>query len=392
MSVDCPATEREAADLVKGALARQTTLAIEGGGTRAGLGRPMQAAAGISTRRLAGVVFYEPAEMVICARAGTPLAEIEQTLGEKGQTLPFEPMDHRGLYGVKGEPTIGAVAAANISGPRRIRNGAARDSLIGVRFINGRGETIKSGGRVMKNVTGLDLVKLQCGAHGTLGLLTEVTFKVIPAPASSGTLVVKGLDDSQAVAAMAEALGSPFEVSAAAHIPGAPSWTMLRIEHFAPSVDYRLGELARSLAKYGACEYCDHERTQTLWRDVRDGVAFHEDRSQALWRVSLAPMRAPAFLRALSGDLALSRYQFDWGGGLIWLAVDDVDDAGAQRIRAALEGLGGHATLVRASVSTRAAVDVFHPQSSALMKISRGIKKSLDPTGLFNPGRMYLGV
>ena len=242
-----PRTESDVAEIVMDARAARTPLAIEGGNTRAGLGRPMQAPVTLSTSALSGITIYEPAEMVISARAGTPVSEIERALGEQGQMLPFEPMDHRALYGSAGDPTIGAVAACNISGPRRISSGAARDHLIGLRFVNGRAEAVKSGGRVMKNVTGLDLVKLVCGSHGTLGVITEVTFKLLPKPRRTATLVIEGLDDERAVACMSAALGSPFEISGAAHLPqgsiGESARTCLRIEHFPDSVAYRMEAL-----------------------------------------------------------------------------------------------------------------------------------------------------
>jgi len=392
VSIHVPASEAEVIDLVRQAVATREPLAIEGGATRVSLGRPVQTAATLSTRKLTGIVFYEPAEMVIRARAGTPVAEIEAALAEKGQALPFEPMDHRAVLGTQGEPTIGAVAACNISGPKRIRNGAARDSLIGVRFINGRGEAINSGGRVMKNVTGLDLVKLQSGAYGTLGVLSEVTFKVIPETESSGTLVIAGLDAEKAVTAMSAALGSPFEVSGAAYIPGDTYRTLLRIEHFAPSVDYRLGEIEKLLKGFGPASRLGHEETRATWGDIRDMRMFAAGATGALWRVSIAPSRAPGLLRSISQRLQDARYMLDWGGGLIWLAVPATGDASAQLLRDLLADTGGYATLVRAPSETRSAVSVFQPQSEALMKISQGIKASIDPAGIFNPGRMYAGL
>ncbi len=392
MSTLVPENENQAIEIVKDAKARRQPLAIEGGGTRAGLGRPMQTAAILSTQALSGIIFHEPAEMVIRARAGTPLAQVEAALASKGQVLPFEPMDHRGIFGSEAEPTIGAVAACNISGPRRIRNGAARDSLIGVRFINSAGEAINSGGRVMKNVTGLDLVKLQCGAWGTLGLLTEVTFKVIPASETEGALVLEGLDDTTAIAAMSAALGSPFEVSGAAHEPGAPARTILRIEHFSSSVDYRLGELEKLLSKFGRPRRLDRQASQALWRNIRDAASLNEDRSKALWRISVAPSQAPQVITTLSDKGLTFEYFFDWGGGLIWLSLPASGDASAVQIRAALSGTSGHATLVRAPLELRQSVEVFQPQSIAMMKLIQGVKASMDSAGIFNPGRMYAGV
>lgn len=389
---ETPHSEAEVAALVRQAREDRTPLALEGAGTRRGLGRPVQAARHVSLSRLSGIVSYEPSEMVIVARAGTPVAEVEAALAEKGQMLPFEPMDHRLLFGADGAPTIGAVAACNLSGPRRIQAGAARDALIGLRLVNGRGEIVRSGGRVMKNVTGLDLVKLNCGAMGTLGALTEVTFKLLPRPERSRTLSIQGLDDENAVAALAAALGSPFEPSGAAHAPahgGEPARTLVRLENLSTSIDYRVAEMKKVLAPFGRPMILNEELADRLWRDVRD-AAFVAAEGRAVWRVSLAPSRAPGFLAALHAVLACEHF-LDWGGGLVWLACDAAGDAGAAAIRAALDGRG-HATLVRAPDSVRAAVDVFQPLAAPLMKITAGIKASFDPAGLLNPGRMYAGV
>ena len=387
-----PATESDFCAIVADARAKKTPLAIEGGGTRAGLGRPTQTAETLSTRALNGVVFYEPAEMVICARAGTPLADIEALLVERKQILPFEPPDHRRLYGSSGAPTIGAVAACNLSGARRISAGAARDSLIGVRFVNGAGEAIKSGGRVMKNVTGLDLVKLSAGAHGTLGVLTEVTFKLLPTPETSATLVIKGLDDARAVEALAQALGSPFEVSGAAHLPpgagGAEARTLLRIENFEASVAYRIAELRKLV---GGDVTLDDSASRALWRDVGECAFFAAPDARAVWRVSTAPSRAPDLVRLVQRNGAVAHF-YDWGGGLVWLAVDAAGDAREKDVRAAVATCGGHATLVRAPDEVRARVDVFQPLAAPLMKLTRDVKASFDPDGVLNPGRMYAGV
>jgi glycolate oxidase FAD binding subunit len=390
-----PGTEAEACERVRAASARSERLRIVGGGTKTGLGRPPQDEASLSARGLTGITLYEPAEMVIGARAGTPLAEVEALLATKGQMLPFEPVDYRGVFGTDGEPTIGAVAAINNSGPRRINAGAARDSLIGVRFVNGRGEAIKSGGRVMKNVTGLDLVKLMAGAHGTLGFLTEVTFKVLPANERVSTLIYSGLDDAKAIALLAAALGSPFEPTGAAHLPAGrgagEARTLIRIEGFSESITYRLGELRRLLKRFGAPETLDGEASAALWRGVRDAAPLVEPRGDALWRISTAPSKGPALTAAIAARRE-ARWFYDWGGGLVWLATPAEGDAGAEAIRAAVRAQGGHATLVRAPDAVRAAVPVFEPLPEPLMRVTAGIKAAHDAAGIFNPGRMYAGV
>ncbi|UYW26183.1 glycolate oxidase subunit GlcE [Methylorubrum extorquens] len=396
MTSYAPASEQEAAAIVAQAAGRSEPLRLVGGGTKAALGRPPQDEATLAATGLTGITLYEPAEMVVAARAGTPLAEVEALLAGRGQMLPFEPMDHRPLLGSTGEPTFGAVAAANNSGPRRINAGAARDSLIGVRFVNGRGQPIKSGGRVMKNVTGLDLVKLMAGSWGTLGLLTEVTFKVLPVQEQVATLVLPGLSDAAAVEALATALGSPFELTGAAHWPagigGSEPRTLMRVEGFAKSVDYRLGELRRLLRRYGAAQVVEGAESAALWRAVRDATPLAEPREAAIWRISTAPTRGPAVTAAIAAERA-ARWFYDWGGGLIWLATDASDDAGAAVIRAAVKAAGsGHATLVRAPETLRAAVPVFEPLPEPLMRITAGIKAAHDPAGIFNPGRMYAGV
>ena len=388
-----PASEEEAAEIVKEARAHSRRLTIVGGGTRSGLGRPREAAAELSSTRLSGVIFYEPAEMTISARAGTPLSEIEARLDQRGQMLPFEPMDHRAIYGAEGEPTIGGIVAGNISGPRRISAGAARDSLIGLRLVNGRGEAIKCGGRVMKNVTGLDLVKLVCGAHGMLGLVTEATFKLLPRPEREASIVIRRLDDARALAAMTSALGSPFGVSGAAHISVGMGRdfprTFLRVEGFAASVEHRIGALLKLLAPFEASHALEGEESQRFWRAARDCEFLAEPPERAIWRASVAPSKGVEFIAAL-GRLALAHY-YDWGGGLIWFATEASIPI-AQSVRAALRPFGGRVALIRAPDELRESVDVFEPLTPVLAELTRGIKASFDPDGIFNFGRMYSGI
>ncbi|MFD0978825.1 FAD-binding protein [Tropicimonas aquimaris] len=372
-----PKSEQELAEAIAGTDAPVT---VRGGGTRP-IGRALPGQT-LSVAEISGITLHEPGALTLVAQAGTPVAEIEAALAAEGQRLAFEPMDHRGLLGTTGTPTIGGVVAANVSGPRRIQVGACRDSLLGVRFVDGAGRVLRNGGRVMKNVTGYDLVKLMAGSYGTLGVLTEVSFKVLPASEAFGTLRLYGLDDRHAVAAMSAALGSPCEVSGAAHLPrgadGRPV-TMLRLEGFAESVAYRMGGLQALLGSFGDGEIDrDAESVAAAWRAIRDVEAFAE-RPGDVWRVSVKPSDGPAVAEALDGAEVI----YDWGGGLVWALTPEGTDA-----RAALAGIGGHATLVRASEDTRARLTVFHPESAPVAALAAGLRAKFDPRGVLNPGLM----
>ncbi len=368
-----PSSEAELAETVAGATG---PLRIAGGDTRR-IGA-VQAESVLSLSGLSGITLYEPGALTLVARAGTPLAEIEATLAAQHQWLAFEPMDHRALQGSAGTPTIGGVCAANIAGPRRVQVGAARDFMLGVRFVDGAGRVIRNGGRVMKNVTGYDLVKLLAGCHGTLGVLTEVALKVLPEVETSATLTLAGLGDADAVAAMASALGSPFEITGAAHDPGA-GLTRLRVEGFAASVAYRAGRLAERLARFGRAEVeTDAAANAAIWTAIRDVAAFAGRRGD-VWRLSVKATQAPDLVARAAARGAV----YDWGGGLVWLLTEEGAD-----LRARLGHFAGHATLVRASAETRAQVPTFHPEPAPLARISAGLRAKFDPRGILNPGLM----
>ncbi len=349
---------------------RDTTdpVRIVGGGTRAIGSAPGEA---LSVAGLSGISLYEPGALTLVVKAGTPVADIETALAAENQRLAFEPMDHRTLLGTAGTPTIGGVVAGNVSGPRRIAVGACRDFLLGVRFVDGAGQIIKNGGRVMKNVTGYDLVKLMAGAYGTLGVLTEVSLKVLPKAETEATLIIAGLSAPQAVEAMSAALGTPFEVTGAA-FDG--SETLLRIEGFSGSVDYRKGALAARLAQFGKVDVEDDPAASAVrWTAIRD-VHPISDAPGDLWRISVRPSAAPEVLARLPEG---SRTLLDWGGGLIWAAVPEGTD-----VRAALPS--GHATLLRGSPD----IPTFQPEPAPLAQISAGLRQKFDPRGILNAGVM----
>lgn len=347
---------------------------IRGGGTR-DIGRPM-AGEVLEVSGLSGIRLHEPGALTLVAGAGTPLAEVEAALAAEGQRLAFEPADWRGLLGTEGEPTLGGMVAANVSGPRRVQAGACRDALLGVRFVDGAGRVVKNGGRVMKNVTGYDLVKLMAGSWGTLGVLTEVSLKVLPAPGAVAVLILDGLDDVRAVAAMTAALGSPYDVTGAAH--GAMG-TLVRIEGLAQSVASRAEQLAALLARFGAARVeRDPGAAAALWRRVRDVAPFHGVPGD-VWRLSVRPSQAAALVARAQVRGAL----YDWGGGRVWLLMPEGED-----LRARLGAFDGHATLIRATAEMRARIAPFPPEPAAVAALSAGIRARFDPRGILNPGLM----
>ncbi len=397
-----PAADWELKSMIAQLGEKRLPLEIIGGGTKRSIGHPVPAAALLTTASLRGVTLYEPTELVMSARSGTTLSQIEAELTSRGQMLPFEPLDYGPVLGVAaGQQTIGAVFATNNSGARRICVGSARDHLIGLRGVNGRAEIFKSGGRVMKNVTGYDVARGLAGSWGTLAVMTEVTFKVAPLPDDSATLLYTGLPEDLAVELMSLSLGTPFEVSGTVHLSAVQAArlqvpvlagqkttvTALRIENFMKSVRYRKARLVETLAAYGRPLELDLEASLAFWGDVRR-LAFVSSSDAILWRISTSPRKAPELVSTLRRHMPVDA-AYDWSGGLVWLEIPACADAGAADIRRAVAISGGHATLIRASESVRRQVEVFQPQTPAIEKLSRGLKLAFDPLGLLNPGRMY---
>ena len=403
-----PETAEQVLDAVKWAAASESPLAVKGQGSKEGFGRAVEADCWLDLSGLTGIGCYEPNELFMTAGAATTLAEIEAALRQNNQQMAFEPADLGILLGGEGDAgTIGGAIACNLAGPRRIKVGAARDHFLGFNAVSGRGETFKSGGTVVKNVTGFDLSKLIAGSFGTLAVMTEVTFKVLPAPEKTRTVLVLGLSDQDAMKAMAKALGSSHEVSGAAHLPEAAakgskvshvagtgrSVTAFRIEGPGPSVEHRCRALTALLGGGASVEELHSENSALLWREICDVRLLDGDggNGRQVWRLSVPPMNGAGVAEQLTAGTGASVF-YDWGGGLIWLTMDATPDAGHETVRRAVEAAGGHATLVRAGADVRNRVPVFEPQTGALREITARIKEGFDPKGILNPGRMVEGV
>jgi glycolate oxidase FAD binding subunit len=358
-----PTTIPEVCEIV----ASGSPLRLRGGGSKDAIGAPTDVTV-VDMRGFAGVVDYDPPELVLTVRAGTPLAEVQALVASEGQMLAFDPFDHAVILGGEPRATIGGVIAAGVSGPARLSRGAARDHLLGFTAVSGRGEKFVAGAKVVKNVTGYDLPKLITGSWGRLAAITELTLKVLPAPREQQTVVLRGLDPAAAVAAMAKAMGSSAEVTAAAHLP---NWeggavTAIRLDGFPSSIAARRETL-------GGLEAIDGTM---LWEAVRHATPLPANKP--LWRVIVPASQAPALVAKLSGE-----WLFDWAGGLVWLA----SDADPQTIRAAAASADGHAMLIRADTAMRAMVPALHPQPAPLAALEAKVRRAFDPAGVFETGR-----
>ncbi|HTI88255.1 MAG TPA: glycolate oxidase subunit GlcE [Alphaproteobacteria bacterium] len=399
-----PTTIDELRDAVAQAISAKRSLEVRGGGSKRDIGRPTNSGAVLALDRLAGVLAYEPAELVLTANAGTPLGEVERLLADNKQMLAFEPPDWSRLLGSNGAaPTLGGALGCNLAGPRRIKIGAARDHFLGFNGVSGHGDIFKAGGKVVKNVTGYDVSKLMAGSYGTLAALAEVTVKVMPRPEESRTLLIMGLTDERAIAALADGLNSPHEVSGAAHLPATvaaasgvgavagagASVAALRVEGPGTSVAFRVEELRQMFASRAPVAVIEGDESQRLWREIADVRLLPID-GRAVWRISVPPASGPATFAAVARTTEATGF-YDWGGGLLWAAVPETGEAAARGVRAAVGG-NGHATLIRAPDAVRATVPVFEPLPAALAALTRRVKESFDPQRIFNPGRMYPDV
>jgi glycolate oxidase FAD binding subunit len=339
---------------IREAASHDRWLCIRGGGTKDFYGREPHGYE-VNTGDYRGIVSYEPTELVITARGGTPLSEVEAALHEKGQMLPFEP-PHFGSAA-----TLGGCIAAGLSGPRRPYAGAVRDFVLGVRVLDGKGDDLRFGGQVMKNVAGYDVSRLMAGSLGTLGLLLEVSLKVLPRPTVEATLHVK-CDGDEAIKLMNDWAGKPLPITATAYHDGDLG---VRLSGSRAGVDAAVKKLGGALV--------DPAQAQRFWNGIKEHTDPFFSAGGPLWRLSVKPTTAPLNLPGA--------HLIEWGGALRWLRTD----ADARTIQDAAAHAGGHATLFRGG--NRAIV--FQPLPPALMKLHRNLKKAFDPAGILNPGRLY---
>ncbi|CAB3803936.1 glycolate oxidase subunit GlcE [Pararobbsia alpina] len=383
-----PTNVAEVVDVIMDANAAARSLEIFGGGTKRSFGDHVFADALLDMSGLAGIEMYEPEELVIKVRAGTPMSLLRSALRKHNQHFAFEPPDYAALFGnVDAIDTIGGIVACNLSGPRRVLAGAARDSVLGIEGVNGRGEAFHSGGRTVKNVTGFDIPRLMTGSFGVLAALTSITLKIHPAPQYESTLVVSELDDSVALRTMSDLLQLPFEISAAAHLGGersSASVTAIRIEGFRESVMARETEIEKRLQAYTGVKKLGTDESRHFWASLKDLSAFTVDDDACIWRLSLPCDQAASVAKSLGGPAI-----YDWGGSQVFVqsrAESMLSQADALRKRIA--EAGGSASLLRATLDVRRQVGTFQPRHGALQEVGERLRRAFDPNGVLNPGKL----
>ncbi|MBV9530248.1 MAG: FAD-binding protein [Bradyrhizobium sp.] len=401
---------RDVEDAVRAAIAGEQPLEIIGHGSKRLIGQATATNAVLDISELNAVTDYEPSELVITVEAGAPLGEIMSLLKSRNQHFAFEPINTAALLGTAEPGTVGGMVGAALAGPRRVKAGGVRDHLLGAHAVSGFGDSFKTGGKVVKNVTGYDLCKLLAGSWGTLAVMTEVTLKVMPRPEEESTLTLRGLDDVAANGAMTTALSSPFDVSAAAHVPasllrgevasikmlGSPrqAVTLLRLEGFPASVSHRAAALAEALKPFGASEVVKGAASGAIWSSIGDVRPFATSGplgAWPVWRIICPPACGGGVGQALVRETG-AEVIYDWGGGLIWAALPPTPQAKADLLRQRIFESGGHATLIRGSEQLRRDIDVFHPQPPGLAALSERIRDSFDPKRILNRGRLMRGA
>jgi len=383
-------TESDVVEAVRAARARHRTLEILGAGTKRSFGRVTECDETLDVSGLSGVVSYEPSELVITVLPGTPVADIVALLAQKNQRLGFEPADWGALLGaLPGKATIAGVLSADTNGAASVRHGRARDSMLGIRAVNGLGEAYKAGGKVVKNVTGFDLPKLFCGAMGTLGVLTEVTLRVFPKPEQAWVFAVRDVSSPDGFAILRRIWQSPLEATALSYVPAsAPLRALGYVGEGAALI--RLEGTDAALKEKRAMLQAIAPQAQEMnapeaFAAIANGGAF-VTQSLDVWRAFVPPSEAAKIVSAAAPPVWLA----DNAGGVLWIGLPPGSDG--TRLRQTCEAVGGHAVLLRASEETRSHIAVFARETKPRMALTRSVKAAFDPLGLFNPGRMWKGV
>ncbi len=406
-----PTNEKEASDLIKQFYKSNTPIEIVGSGSKRTIGKPLQVSKALSLSKINGITEYLPEELFIKVKAGTKISQIEEKLKKNRQQLAFEPINFGYLFsGISDYGTAGGQVACNISGPRRFKVGSLRDHILGFRGINGRGEIIKSGGKVVKNVTGYDLSKLMCGSYGTLVALTEIVFKVLPAPKESKTIVFHNLKLESSCDLMNSVLGSSSDVSGSVYLPIEPvcpgcsmnvektfklndlkyggSFTAIRIEGTSKSIDERTQNLMKIVKTFNSnISILETHQSELFWEKIKN-LEFFSSSKNNIVRIVIPPSECVKLVYQLSNKF---KYYLDWGGALIWVEACDLTEEMFESIRKKVVRLGGYITMIKNSKNLPYVEEVFTINRDRF-NISQNIKKSFDPKGILNPGKMYTGI
>ena len=410
-SVEYPQNEREVATLIRKFYKSNIPIELIGSGSKRKIGKTLQCAKTLNLSKLNGIIEYLPEELYIKVKAGTSIKAIEQELKKNNQQLAFEPIDFG--YFLNGESDYGTAAgqvACNISGSRRFKVGSIRDHVLGFRGVNGRGEIIKSGGVVVKNVTGYDLSKLICGSYGTLVALTEIIFKVLPLPEESKTLVINNQKIEKAVHFLDKSISSSNDISGAVFFPDKPmisgssmnientfklndlkqegSITAIRIEGSKNSIDHRIENLINELQITNLnIAILEVHQSEVFWNKVK-ALEFFSNSKNNIIRIVIPPSECVNLIYQFSSKF---KYYLDWGGALMWLEVFELSEEMFESIRRKVVKRGGYVTMIKNSNYLPYVEDVF-TISSERFNISQNIKKSFDPKRILNPGKMYTGI
>jgi len=406
-----PTKEKEVKDIIKQFYKSNIPIEIIGSNSKKQIGRLLQCAKTLSLSKLNGIVEYLPSELYIKVKAGTSINNIENELKKNNQQLSFEPIDFGYLFmGKSNYGTAGGQVACNISGPRRFKSGSIRDHVLGFRAVNGRGEIIKSGGTVVKNVTGYDLSKLICGSYGTLVAITEITFKVMPAPEENKTLVIHNLNLNQAADLLDKAMSSSNDISGASFLPIDPeckkcemnisktfmlndlkdngSITAMRLEGLKRSVDQRINNLCEELkiSNYDI-SVIENLQSEIFWKKIKN-LEFFSLTKNNIFRIVIPPTECVQLINELPRKF---KFYLDWGGALIWMEACELSEQMFESIRKKVVRHKGYISMIKNSDFLPFVEDVF-TISLDRFNISQSIKKSFDPKKILNPGKMYTGI